>query len=85
MKLDYTVNHERNESDLDDVVYSQTNQLQKMRIVRCACSEWLKITHFYRCLYCNECFCAKCAETHFGMTREQWTTNKNKQTPCQKH
>tara|TARA_R110000824_G_scaffold8441_4_gene38376 strand:- start:1174 stop:1413 length:240 start_codon:yes stop_codon:yes gene_type:complete len=78
MNLDYEVNHDRPAEELEDVVYSQSTQLQKMRTVRCACGEWKTITHFFKCLYCEECFCKKCAEDHFGLTKQEWKNNKNK-------
>ena len=29
----------------------------------------------YKCLYCETYYCTKCAEEHFGMTRNAWKIN----------
>lgn len=31
----------------------------------------------YSCLYCDEWFCASCAEKHFGCSKEKWTEAKH--------
>lgn len=54
-------------------VYKQTKEmLDPIRpFVRCYCQKKLQPHHAYRCLYCGEWFCEKCAEKHFGKTKEQ--------------
>ncbi len=38
----------------------------------CSCGTVFWMSNMYKCLYCKEYFCAKCAEAHFGKTVEQW-------------
>lgn len=40
--------------------------------VRCSCNKKLWPHHAFRCLYCGEWYCKKCAEKHFGKTVEQY-------------
>ena len=35
------------------------------------CDKRISMMYAYKCLYCGFWFCAKCAEIHFGKTREQ--------------
>lgn len=36
------------------------------------CDFTFDISELFKCLYCWMWFCEKCAEEHFGKTREQW-------------
>lgn len=40
--------------------------------VRCRCSQMCSMKTAYKCLYCGEYYCRKCAEDHFGKTVEQY-------------
>lgn len=44
--------------------------------MRCACRKKLLLVDAYKCLYCKEWFCEKCAEAHFGKTVEQYFNEK---------
>lgn len=40
--------------------------------VSCRCGRTFALRFMYRCLYCGEYYCLRCAEVHFGMSREQY-------------
>ena len=42
--------------------------------VTCRCGRLVHLRRAYRCLYCQEYYCAPCAEAHFGMTRSAYST-----------
>ena len=42
-----------------------------VQYVTCGCSRRLPLRFAYRCLYCGEWYCQRCAERHFGKTREE--------------
>lgn len=39
--------------------------------IYCGCGQMRAIELAYRCLYCGEWYCARCAEIHFGKTVQQ--------------
>lgn len=56
-------------SEFVEIQLKQTKD--KIRpFVRCGCLKKLWIQDAYKCLYCKEWFCEKCAEEHFGETIE---------------
>ncbi len=66
---------------MTDVVLSKEEfVLKQMRemadpvrpFVRCGCMLKLWPQYAYKCLYCGEWYCAKCAEVHFGKTRKEY-------------
>lgn len=40
--------------------------------VTCGCGLTLPLMLSYRCLYCGEFYCRRCAEVHFGTPRAQY-------------
>lgn len=44
--------------------------------VTCECGLTMPLRFAYRCLYCGAFFCQRCAETHFGKTREQYNLER---------
>lgn len=44
--------------------------------VTCACSRTLPLRFAYRCLYCGQFYCQKCAEEHFGKTRKEYDSER---------
>jgi hypothetical protein len=42
----------------------------------CGCGQLRALELAYRCLYCGEWYCFRCAEVHFGMTVQQWRESK---------
>lgn len=57
------------------IVYHQIKEVQDpiRPFVRCPCClKILELINSYKCLYCGIWFCEKCAEKHFGKTREQY-------------
>lgn len=45
--------------------------------VQCPCGLTAPLRFLYRCLYCGAFFCKKCAEEHFGKTREEYQRRKD--------
>lgn len=43
--------------------------------IRCECGNLISVQSVFRCLYCAEWYCQRCAEIHFGMTREEWASD----------
>jgi len=56
------------------VVGKQTREMLDpvKAFVRCSCNKKLWPHQSFRCLYCGEWYCQKCAEIHFGKTVEQY-------------
>jgi hypothetical protein len=50
-----------------------TSQLREVALtkarVTCGCGVSVKLIYSFRCLYCGEFYCQRCAEIHFGKTR----------------
>lgn len=44
--------------------------------VVCACKKAFHAKDMYQCFYCDVWHCEKCAEEHFGMTKEEWTEKR---------
>ena len=59
-------------------VWRQTLEAMGGHHVTCCCDKKLPIHFAFRCLYCGEYYCQKCAEVHFGKTREEHNNNKLK-------
>jgi len=57
-----------------DFVAEQIRQIESPAVpkFRCHCGVWIIVSHGFRCLYCLEWYCLKCAEIHFGRTRADW-------------
>ena len=56
-----------------------TKQLQELIrqdcnniLVSCECDKKIPIHLAFRCLYCGQYYCQKCAEEHFGKSREDY-------------
>jgi predicted nucleic acid binding AN1-type Zn finger protein len=50
-------------------------------MIDCACSRRIPIRFMYKCYYCGEYFCEKCAEVHFGKSRKDYKAEKVKCVP----
>ncbi len=44
--------------------------------VTCGCGHAAPLRFLYRCLYCGLFFCERCAEAHFGKTKEEYAREK---------
>lgn len=44
--------------------------------LKCVCGKRVYIEDMYRCLYCGEWYCRKCAEAHFDKTIEEYENEK---------
>lgn len=57
-----------------EVVAAQWRECMQGEIPRvtCACGLKMPLRFAYRCLYCGEFYCQKCAEIHFGKTRAEY-------------
>lgn len=53
-------------------VGTQMREAWKYSRVTCGCGITIKLVFAFRCLYCGEFYCGKCAEIHFGKTRAQY-------------
>lgn len=53
------------------VVRRQTQEAMDTGMVTCECGHRRAMIRIYKCLYCDESYCAVCAEVHFGQTREE--------------
>lgn len=42
--------------------------------MQCICGRTLPVAFLFKCLYCGIWYCQKCAEIHFGETREEYLT-----------
>ena len=49
-------------------VRKQIEQTRANGTVTCNCGKHAHVREFYKCLYCGEWYCRKCAEAHFGKT-----------------
>lgn len=56
------------------VVGKQTKEIiiNPNKNTRCQCGGYLNPLNSFRCLYCSELYCKKCAERHFGKTLTEW-------------
>jgi hypothetical protein len=50
-------------------VRRQLHQVKHYAKVTCGCGLTLSVMYSFRCLYCGEFYCQRCAEVHFGKTR----------------
>ena len=55
----------------DYVTYQGTNPARKSGKDHKKCGKRVPMMYAHKCLYCSFWFCTKCAEIHFGKTREQ--------------
>jgi len=59
-----------------EVVARQFKEAINTHSVTCGCDNKLPLPYAFRCLYCGEYYCQKCAEIHFGKTREEHNREK---------
>ena len=69
--------HQETREEKLSFVSKQTMQAQKYSWVRCFCEIKLPLWMSYRCLYCGEYYCQKCAEKHFGMTQAEYLAKRS--------
>ena len=53
-------------------IFHQTKEMDITGRTHCGCGKELHATNCIRCLYCGQFLCVKCAEIHFGLTREDY-------------
>lgn len=53
-------------------VRRQLHQVKHKARVTCGCGLTISVMYAFRCLYCGEYYCQRCAEAHFGMTRAEY-------------
>jgi len=46
-------------------------------VVTCECGKRAHIRFFFKCLYCHQYYCYRCAEVHFGKTVSEYKAEKN--------
>ncbi|ACB76657.1 hypothetical protein [Opitutus terrae] len=59
-----------------DHLRRQWSDAVERRTITCECGQIRALELAYRCLYCGAWFCVPCAESHFGMTLQQWKQKK---------
>lgn len=64
--------HQETPAQKASFVYEQLKQARDTGEVECYCGRRFEWISLFRCLYCREFYCAKCAEEHFGKTRLEW-------------
>lgn len=69
-KPEYRIDHAHRDIEF---IEKQHTSILAFNTCTCRCSE-TEMGPFsrYRCLYCEEWFCTKCAEEHFGITVKEW-------------
>lgn len=62
----------KHETTKHRLIKRQAVELFRMGVTQCGCGQTLNALNSFRCLYCGVFLCVKCAEAHFGVTREQY-------------
>jgi len=61
-----------------ETVKKQNIEILTDGIITCECGKRCDIRFFYKCLYCRQYYCFRCAEEHFGQTVHEYKLTKNK-------
>lgn len=65
--------HDETSAEKADFVMGQIREVKNSTPkLTCFCGLIIYWLNAFRCLYCGEWYCQKCAEEHFGKTREAW-------------
>jgi|GEM_PF-2517759 len=71
------------EGDKADFVHFQMHMIKAVEFpqsqVKCRCGHKAPVYAMYRCYYCGEFYCEKCAPIHYGKTREEYKKEQNKE------
>lgn len=58
---------------MDGFIINQFRETKKDHpVVTCRCGAKVPLRFMYKCYYCYEYLCEKCAPIHFGSTREEY-------------
>lgn len=68
--------HQETKTEKQAFVHKQTQQAASHGFIRCFCEIKVPVWKAYRCLYCGEFYCLRCAEVHFGKTRAEYQAEK---------
>jgi len=74
---DYIKQAEKIEPEKAVRMGQQYSQLWSTSEVTCHCGTKIHFMDAFRCLYCGEFFCQRCAEVHFGQTQRDWMKQKH--------
>jgi len=67
-------------NDTNREILKRQHKEQQDGAITCAGCDWRRaLTMAYRCLYCGLYFCHPCAETHFGMTVQDWIVQRRQE------
>jgi len=58
--------------DKRKVLRDQWSEATERGSVHCTCGLQRALPLAFRCLYCGQWFCGRCAEQHFGQTIHEW-------------
>lgn len=61
------------------LVRRQFDQLKGPAEVTCVCERTIPVRFAFQCLYCGVWRCMRCAEIHFGKTREEYNAERSLQ------
>ena len=53
-------------------IFHQAKEMDITGRTHCGCGKELNALNCFRCVYCGQFLCVKCAEIHFGLTREDY-------------
>ena len=51
---------------------AQWKQAVQFNTITCECTALRPLVLAFRCLYCGQWYCERCAEIHFGKTIDAW-------------
>lgn len=54
------------------LIFKQTMEIDLNGATACGCGKEINALNSFRCVYCGQFMCVKCAEVHFGVTREEY-------------
>lgn len=58
------------------IIADQWSQAVSQNTITCACGLERALPLAYRCLYCGQYYCHRCAEVHFSKTLAEWVAEK---------
>ena len=58
------------------VLADQWSEATTHNSIHCTCGLQRALPLAFRCLYCGQFYCARCAEVHFGQTIQEWIEAK---------
>ena len=63
-------------SEKKRVIADQWSEATAQNSITCTCGLQRALPLAFRCLYCGQYYCHRCAEIHFGQTLAEWVGKK---------